>query len=1012
MFSLVERQIYELNQRFAWLHQSGQMQAALNIASQALAMASSNLPEFHPLISESLSNMAAAYYGVGNLRAAEQTLLQLIPLRRRMYGSQHVGVAASLNSLGAVYVTMGDNAKAMPIHREEQQILLTVDWRQDPALTSYLLNDLASHYRDIGDLVTSEQLLLRALEIRRAYLGEEHQDVAQILNNLGVVYRAMGRLVEAEPLLERSLELWRNTVGEEDPGFANTLNSLAILFEEKRDYSKAEMYLREAVEILEETVGEEDPEFATSLANQAMMLTFMGNFKKAEPLHIKALEIRRRVIGKQHPDFANSLSNLATHYSMTKRVKEAEPLLREALEIRGASLGKEHPRYASTLTNLASVLVSLKKYTEAEQLYQQALKIRRDVLGAEHSYVATILGDLSTLYAATGQKSDAIKLIEQAMQIDDKLSGQVFSLSSERERMAYLQLHRIDPLLSLLIQQRPQKRADVQRIFDVVLRRKALGAEVFAAQRDAVMSGKYPHLEPQLAELSTLRMQIVQKTQAGPEGEDPKKHEQALRNWRRKKEKLEAELARQIPEMNLQDKLGGADRKAVAQALPDNTALVEFIHFNEFNFEADEAIDEEEWKASRYLAFVLLAKKPRSVQMVDLGAAEQIDNMIALYREQITGETENRAARSKFDRKKGKDVPGEVSEELRRAIFDPLLPATRGYKRLFLAPDGELTRLPFEVLSLNWGRYLIDEYELSYLSTGRDVLRFGAESSGSSMQPVVVADPDFDLSAKTRAVSSQFVPPQDVVRTSTSRGSREFDRSRRHYVRLSETYEEGKQIALLLGVQPWLQQEALESRIKKLQSPLVLHLATHGFFLADQEHHLGQFRSLSEPGDREEHISDVKRENPLLRSGLVLAGVNTWLNRGSLPVEAEDGVLTAEDVSGLDLVGTELAVLSACDTGLGEVRTGEGVFGLRRAFVLAGVKTLVMSLWKLPDPETQELMTEYYHRLKAGQGRAQALRTAQLAIKEKHPHEPLYWGAFICQGDPAPLFFGKTIGNI
>lgn len=1008
MSSLVERQIYELNQRFAWLYQSGQMQAAFNTASQALALAGSNLQQLHPLFCESLNNMATAYYGIGNLQEAEQVLLQLIPLRRRMYGSQHVVVAHSLHSLGAVYVAMGDDAKAMSTHHEEQQILLAVDWRQDPALTSYLLNDLASHYRDIGDLIASEQLLLRALEIRRAYLGEEHQDVAQVLNNLGVVYRAMGRLVEAEPLLERSLEIWRSTVGEEDPGFANTLNSLAILFEEKRDYSKAEMYLREAVQILEETIGDEDPQFATSLANQAMMLTYMGNFKKAEPLHIKALEIRRRIIGKKHPDFANSLSNLATHYSMTKRAKEAEPLLREALEIRGASLGKAHPRYASTLTNLASVLVSLKKFTEAEQLYQQALNIRRDTLGAEHSYVATILGDLSTLHAATGQKSEAINLIAQAMEIDDKLTGQVFSLSSERERMAYLQLHRIDPLLSLLIQQRPQKRAEVQRIFDVVLRRKALGAEVFAAQRDAVMTGKYPHLKPKLAELSTLRMQIVQKTQAGSEGEDPKKHEQALRNWRQKKEKLEVELARQIPEMNLQDKLRGADCQAVAQALPDDAALVEFVHFYEFNFEVDDARDEEKWKSPRYLAFVLLAKKPRSVQMVDLGEAGQIDNMIALYREQITGETENRAARSKLDRKKAEGVPEDEGEILRRAIFDPLLPAIRGYKRLFLAPDGELTRLPFEVLPLNWDRYLIDEYELSYLSTGRDVLRFGAESSGPSMPPIVVADPDFDLTAKTSTVSSQSVPSQAAAGTPTSRVSRDFDRSRRHFTRLSGTNEEGKQIALLLGVQPWLEQDALESRIKKLKSPLVLHLATDGFFLADQEQNLGQFRPLSETGGGEEHISNVKRENPLLRSGLVLAGVNTWLNRGSLPAEAEDGILTAEDVSGLDLVATELAVLSACDTGLGEIRTGEGVFGLRRAFVLAGVKTLVMSLWKIPDLETQELMTEYYHRLEAGQGRAQALRTAQLAIKEKYPHHPRYWGAFICQGDPGPLSFDKT----
>jgi CHAT domain-containing protein len=143
-------------------------------------------------------------------------------------------------------------------------------------------------------------------------------------------------------------------------------------------------------------------------------------------------------------------------------------------------------------------------------------------------------------------------------------------------------------------------------------------------------------------------------------------------------------------------------------------------------------------------------------------------------------------------------------------------------------------------------------------------------------------------------------------------------------------------------------------------------------------------------------------ENPLLRSGLALAGANTWLQNGLLPEETEDGILTAEDVSGMDLSNTDMVVLSACETGLGEVLTGEGVFGLRRSFVLAGAKTLVMSLWKVPDKQTQELMIDFYHRMMSGTSRAEALRQAQLAVKEKYPN-PYFWGAFICQGNPGPL---------
>jgi CHAT domain-containing protein len=185
-------------------------------------------------------------------------------------------------------------------------------------------------------------------------------------------------------------------------------------------------------------------------------------------------------------------------------------------------------------------------------------------------------------------------------------------------------------------------------------------------------------------------------------------------------------------------------------------------------------------------------------------------------------------------------------------------------------------------------------------------------------------------------------------------------------------------------------------------------LATHGFFLPDQERDLNRegrsldFGDFSGARDGPGRFSGPMMENPMLRSGLALAGANTWLRAGNLPEEAEDGLLTAEDVTGLDLLATELVVLSACETGLGQVHVGEGVFGLRRAFVLAGAKTLVMSLWKVPDEPTRELMGDFYGRLLAGQGRAEALRQAQLAMKAKYP-DPFYWGAFICQGDPSPL---------
>ena len=260
-------------------------------------------------------------------------------------------------------------------------------------------------------------------------------------------------------------------------------------------------------------------------------------------------------------------------------------------------------------------------------------------------------------------------------------------------------------------------------------------------------------------------------------------------------------------------------------------------------------------------------------------------------------------------------------------------------------------------------------------------------------------------------------------------------------------------VAALFGVEPQLRRQASESRLKSCRSPRVLHLATHGFFLGDQDledqrlqamldaqpwmedavlearraarektmldrlmlfgwigvilqpdlladlydlnHEMVSVRRLVSVAGQ---LAELELENPLLRSGLALAGANAGL-RGAATSTTEDGILTAEDVAGLDLRATEIVVLSACETGLGDLRAGEGVFGLRRAFVLAGAKTLVMSLWKVPDEQTQELMVNFYQRLLAGEGRAEALRHAQLDLKARYP-EPFYWGAFHLPGGP------------
>jgi len=303
-------------------------------------------------------------------------------------------------------------------------------------------------------------------------------------------------------------------------------------------------------------------------------------------------------------------------------------------------------------------------------------------------------------------------------------------------------------------------------------------------------------------------------------------------------------------------------------------------------------------------------------------------------------------------------------------------------RAVFFSPDGALNLIPIGALMDENGHHLIEDYHVTYLTSGRDLLRLQIEHEAKGIA-LVLANPDF---GSTGAKSKQGVSPD------RGRRSANITRGALHFDPLPGTAQEAQAIGPLLGTEPVTRAHATETALKQVHQPSVLHIATHGFFLPDQPE---PPKPPFEPGfDRSGPPPAPRTENPLLRSGLALAGANR-LQSGS-----DDGLLTALEASGLDLWGTQLVVLSACETGVGKVQTGEGVYGLRRALVNAGAETQVMSLWKVDDAATRDLMVDYYRRLQAGEGRSEALRQAQLAmLHSKDRRHPYYWASFIVSGD-------------
>lgn len=1059
-----------LNNLAAFYNDLGDYGQARAYLEKALAVYQLSLDPSHPDLARVLNNLASIHQVHGEYTQAQEYYQQALTIRQKTLGQQHPDVAQTLNNLAVLSQTMGQYTTAISFYQQAltlyhhslkedhpatlktshnlamlyhelgdyqnaekllQQVTTTLRQRLDvsPLDLATCLHDLAILYHSMGNYARAVSFFQEALDLQITMYGERHPDLATIYHNLGRLHQDQGHYEQAELFYQRALEIWQTSPSN---GVNTTalLNSMASLALELGDHTRAEELYQQVIELQRKTLGEKHPSFAATLINLALLNYELDRYTTTIKLCQRALQILQPTVLSTHTLLGSVLNNLAMAHSAMNNYEQARVCYHQALEIWRSFPEGIHPSAAYTLLNLGVLYHATGDDTQAEAHYQQAIGTIHATLGDTHPLLGVTLSNLAVVYAETNRPEEALAHMQEAAWIEDQMIGQAFLISSENRRMAHLSTIRghLDGLLSFMLH-RFSLASIVQITFDVILKRKAIAAEAIATQRDALLSGRYPHLATRLDMLTTLRMQLAQKALAGPGQEGLLQHREQLQEWILQKEQLEAELARSIPEMNISQQLAQVDYKAIARALPPETVLLEFVRFRVFDFTIPQQRAKHAWGPAHYVAFILPSGQPDVLEAIDLGEADPIDLQILRFREAMLGTHISSGTReaSSFEKENDTEQPTPLEPTfrnlkpaayrtpldllqhcqregaaLRATLFDPCLARIKQCTRIFLSPDGPLNQLSFETLPLQNGTYVLDAYEICYISTGRDLLRIQSTAVPSHMPSLVVADPDFNLSKQ--------VP--DVQQSSTgasATGSRFRDLAQRNgfFHPLPGTHQEGEQIAALLHAQLLTQGNALEAAIKAARSPRILHIATHGFFLPDQRYPQGGLADTIETpsslgSNRLEQITKIQIENPLLRSGLALAGANTWCRGEDLPSQAEDGLLTAEDVTGLNLADTELVVLSACETGLGHIQRGEGVFGLRRSFLLAGARRLVMSLWKVQDELTQQLMVDFYQRMLSGTSCLEALYQARKELKKHHPH-PRDWGAFIYQGDPSPL---------
>ncbi|QIR37238.1 CHAT domain-containing protein [Tolypothrix sp. PCC 7910] len=1016
-------------------------------------------PNEHPYIASTINNLGSNYKEQGRYREAEQKYLEALAMRKRLFGNQHPDVAVSLSNLAEVYLSQGRYLEAEKLYLAAHEMRKQLFTNEHPDIAESLRN-IAVVYTYQGRYDQAEQRYLEVLPIIENFLGLEHPVIAEYLINLAALYEEQGRYAESEQKYLAALEIQRNILGLEHPEIAHTFNQIAVVYRLQGRYAESEQLHLECLAMTKRLLGEQHPFTADILNNLAVLYYDLTQYQKAESLFLKALAIVKTAFGNEHPQVATTINNLAVIYDFQGRYQESEQLHLETLKLRKSLVGEEHPKVSISLNNLGELYFSLGRFDEAEQKYVETLAMRKRLLGDEHPDVAFSMNNLATVLAATNRPEAALAYRIQASKINDKIIRNIFAFSSESDRLAFLQKIRnnFDLFLSLVYKHLSDSDSAKLAAIDFVFKRKGLTASALAAQNQALYSGRYPQLQEKFRQLSDLNTRLVHLTFSVPQTDETATTEKTISQFRAYRENLtqlqaqynylQKQLALQVPEIQLSEQI--FDREAIATALPADSILIEFVRFDVFDFRSIAANGETQWYPPRYLAFILKAGQPDAVQMIDLGAADTIDSLIQVFRLQASDYAQPTLAFGKAKDKPTlhiKPYNSTAAIQLSQLLFAPIREFVKDCIHLIIAPDGNLNLVPFQILPIDstGQRLLMDEYTISYLSVGREILHTKVKSSNSSISaPLILADPDFDLTAEldTETVTNQESIPADTSRKLTVELLHTL--TGKSLSRATGTRFLGESVAKTLSnAQLYLGVEALETRLTSSECPSIMLIATHGLFLSDSERELGDRKRNLLSIDR---LRTAKVENPMMRSGLALAGANTWLFGGTLPPEAGKGFVFAQDIASLDLWGNQLTVLSACDTARGDIKIGEGVFGLRRAFAIAGAQTLVMSLWPVPDKVTALLMECFFNNLQSGMGRAEALHQAQEYIRkitvkqlrqltlgievlkdllkvnelsknsqidcqeEDTPlQHPFYWGAWICQGNTTPLMASKEL---
>ncbi|HEX5230046.1 MAG TPA: CHAT domain-containing tetratricopeptide repeat protein [Bryobacteraceae bacterium] len=1003
----------KLDSQVEQIYLKGDMAGAVKAAKEALDAAST--PQ---QTGRSLDRLGFLYYNSGNLKDGESYLRKSLDLRRDKLGRETDDYAQSANDLALCLRDTRRFPEAQALAEEAVAIRTRILDSKDPSLAE-TLETLGSIYGGEGQYEKSASTFEKARAIYESRIDAQHPappEYGTLLVNLAGNYHRLGKYREAERDFATALDVLRKTIGPQHPIYATSLMGPGNLEMEMGNFAQAEKYYNEAEPLLKASLGEKHPMYVQLLDHRAVLYQAMGNRTGAEADYKTALDLRRQIFGPGNLLVASTLRNYG-RLVYIRNPAEGERLLREAAEIIGnsqdrpafeyanallawgeaerkrrdypdafktfekardialAGLGAKHQLYANALASLALVHQAMHEPKEAGDLLQQAISIARESEGENHPDVGRYIGDLAALYDQQGDYAAALPLYRQSFEINDHVLSGILNVGSERtkaEELANLD----DPLPQLLgFAERAGDKLPAARVlaFEAVARRKGRVLDHVRDWREGLRESTTVQVRDRLSEWQTALEcesslttvlayrdlnspvagtcalpdygRLLADLRTGSSDALEQRALKALRDLNRRGDTLEASLSRDVP--GFAESEHPAHFDDIRSHLAADELLVEMTAF-EKNAE------------KHYGAFLL--DHAGTLQWLDLGSARPIDQAV---RDLIEGANdwsvalahrEKEAAAS--SQQTAEDARGQLSKQL-TPLFARLDRDTEIH-RLRISPDGMLMLVPFAALSDSAGHFLVQRFAIGYLSAARDLVTMAAATQAAG-PPVIALSPG---TGTGQAAATAFRADS-----------------------LERLGGAGPEARALQGIMPRSrlldEGQATEQAIKALRSPALLHVVGHGVIRGNEEALGGM-----DPGSRAMNLSAIVLEEAYGRGGK----------------SSQDGLLTALELESLDFHGSQMLVLSQCRMADGVPSSGNGVYGMRRAAAIAGVKTFVAPLWNVSDSAERALMVRFYKELSLGRGRADALRTAMLeAMRAPGEASFLYWAPVILSGDPSPL---------